>query len=232
MSERDVDAARRLAAEWASEFAHEARTPLTVLRGYASLLPHVLASADEATLRAGLEAIERNVRRLDAIISGSCALESGKLELRRELLDMGELAQAVLSDFEPLRGEHEVRLECGEPCAVYADEARIEQVLVNLLANALKFSPSSGRIDVRVSRQAAQVEVEVRDEGPGIPLDRRDAVFERGRTLLGEASGDGLGLFLSRQLARAHHGDVVAGDQTGGCSMVLRLPVANELALG
>jgi signal transduction histidine kinase len=119
-----------------------------------------------------------------------------------------------------------VGLELDEALTASVDPVRIRQVLTNLLSNAVKYTPAESPVEVTLRRVGESVELAVRDHGPGIPRVAAERVFERRARLVDDGSGSGLGLYVSRELARAHGGDLVAEQpQGGGALLVLRIPV-------
>ncbi|MGZ4440078.1 MAG: sensor histidine kinase, partial [Gaiellaceae bacterium] len=116
-------------------------------------------------------------------------------------------------------------LQLDEVPPMSVDPVRIRQVLTNLLTNAVRYTPSGSPIDVMLRESGEAVELSVRDHGPGIPPEEVERAFDRYARLRPDGSGSGLGLYVSRELARAHGGDLVAGQPEGGGALfVLKLP--------
>jgi signal transduction histidine kinase len=121
--------------------------------------------------------------------------------------------------------------QCGTEIVALADQLKTEQIVLNLVSNAVKFTPEGGTVSVSCGRIDRQAEIAVRDNGPGIPADKQQDIFEPfvqlGRTLTSTHEGAGLGLAISRDLARAMGGDVTVESTLGaGSTFVLRLPAA------
>ncbi len=207
--------------------AHEVRSPLTVLEGYASELdgdPAVAGSVGPAIRRA-VARIEAVVDRLDDLR----ALDAGRLRLDAEVLDLDAVVQEVIDDVSgaldvPLRVE---ALHVGAAMVV-ADRVRVGQVIENLVRNAARYTPAGHGILLIVSRRGRWVEVAVHDDGPGIPPDRVGLAFRKYGRPDPRTSGTGIGLYLARGIARAHGGDVAYRRRSHrpGSVFTLRLPIA------
>ncbi|HEX4979421.1 MAG TPA: EAL domain-containing protein, partial [Acidimicrobiales bacterium] len=227
----DVVASRSAAAksiDVVSLLTHELRAPLTVIRGYAETMASYAGEVPPVVARAS-SAIARNVGTLDDIVrslSDLDALEAGRLPLQRRTVDMAELTRVLLADHAPALAGHEIQVVVPQDrVEAHVDENRISQVLLNLLSNALKFSPEGEAIDVAVARRGADIEVSVRDRGPGVPPDQVGQIFRKFYKIEAGKKGTGLGLFIARSLARAHGGDLVCRQPAGdGAEFVLTLP--------
>jgi diguanylate cyclase (GGDEF)-like protein len=231
VAETSIDGAFR-------SLAHEIRTPLTVVLGYASLLeeeqqpeaPDGAMPPVASQIRQAAERIERLVRDLDDAHS----LDGGRLELCTEAVDLTSLTQRVARDV-ALRLGTEVWVEplLIGAATVLGDPLRLEQIVGNLVTNAVKFSPPGSSVLVLVGRRRRSVEVAVHDEGPGIPQEHLGVVFRKYGRLDRAQPGSGIGLYLARGLARAHGGDVTYKHRRDrqGSVFTLRLPaVAGERA--
>ena len=227
--------ASRAKDEFMAVLSHELRTPLNAILGWTRLLrdPRQPAVGDRA-----LAAIERNaqaqVHLVDDLLDMS-RIVSGKLELSVRVVDAARLMDAAIDAVRPSIDARGLRLETvvdGAPALVSGDPDRLQQVFWNVLANAVKFTPSHGRIDVRVTRQDDEVDVRVSDTGQGIPPDVLPYVFEPFRqadsTPARRHGGLGLGLALVRHFVELHGGRVAA-DSAGenhGSTITIRLPAA------
>jgi len=237
---------RRLLAElnalrqsFTSMIVHDLRAPLTVIKGYADLLGHTGGSAlserQQKHVRGMQEACARMMRLIGEVLDLS-KLEAGKLGLERRPLEFGALVADIVERLEPLAAKQEVDLEVrppGRDLYVSADPDRIEQILMNLLGNALKFTPAGGAITVSLDGTEAAVEVTVTDTGPGIQPEELPLLFEPfGQTSSARAAmgpGTGLGLVICRHLVEAHGGQIRADSQPGhGASFVFTLPTARS----
>jgi two-component system OmpR family sensor kinase len=170
---------------------------------------------------------------------GASRIQAGRLELQCEPVDVAALVRRVLADVAAYTPGQVIRLRVaeGEPALALADADRVEDVLVNLLANAGKYAPAGTEIDVEVVPVAGEpaagvdagVEVRVADQGPGIPEDEQGAVFERFRRGRGVAGGGvGLGLYIARAYVEAMGGTIGVLSRPGhGATFWFRLPAAD-----
>jgi signal transduction histidine kinase len=160
--------------------------------------------------------------------------ESGGLKLERTTVDLAQLIERLVERFRPQAEMGRIRLEfypsTAEQIIILADPMRLDQILSNLLSNALRYTPEGGAVLVQVMKQRSQAVVSVSDSGPGIPEEALDRVFERfyraDRARSREAGGTGLGLAIARKLAEEHGGTLRAANlPTGGAQFILELPL-------
>jgi signal transduction histidine kinase len=204
----------RLRTELISTVSHEARTPLACVLGYTSLL--LTRDLDEVQRRRFLEIIAAEGRRLGSLIDDFIdvkRIEEGRLELHAEPIDLGAVLAEQVRILSGRTERHTVELLADDaPLVVRGDSARLAQVVANLLANAVKYSPEGGRIEASARENGAFVRVEVRDEGLGIPAAHRASVFTKffrgGAAKQHGISGLGLGLAISREIVEAHGGSI------------------------
>ena len=236
---RDVTAQRRLERarrDLVANVSHELKTPIAALKGFLELLEG--DGVSERHRREFLAAMSQETARLERLVEEQlqlARLDAGALPLARERLDLGELAADVVAPRVPLAAREGVALSArphpGEPVEVDADPARIEQILLILLDNALRHTPSGGRVEVAVSRDGGEATVAVRDTGEGIPPESQTFVFDR--FYRGDAAREGrsagLGLAIARGLAAAHQGSIGLESAVGeGSTFTLRLPARPE----
>lgn len=229
--ERSEDYESRLAGldETLSIVVHELRNPLTIMQGFATTLVNAAEAMDpEAVIRAA-KAIERGARRMDALLStlrDASIFDGGEMPLVLKDILVSDLVGEVVDNLQTIAPEHSLTYSIEDDVLVRVDVVRIQQILTNLLSNAIKFSPPNSKIDLKVSRDDDLVTICVSDEGPGIPTERADELFQKFSRLGAEVKGTGLGLYLSRAIARAHGGELELGDRDGkGCDFLLRLPI-------
>jgi signal transduction histidine kinase len=226
----------RTKAEFLRLASHELRGPLTVIRGYLSMiLDGSLGSADETTLKP-LQMVQAKVGEMDAIITQmleAARLEDSSLLLKLDRFDLGEAIEEAMA-----RTREPGRIKFPRPkleLAVNADRDRTLTILTNLLDNAIKYSPGGGDVTVTAGLDGGQVVVGIADRGIGIAEKDLGILFTRfGRVGSAEhaaITGTGLGLYLSRELARRHGGDVTVESELGrGSTFTLRLPPATSEA--
>jgi signal transduction histidine kinase/CheY-like chemotaxis protein len=238
-AERDArsqaEAASRLKDEFLATVSHELRTPLNAILGWSQLLRRPRATPHD--LETGLETIERNARvqtRLIEDLLDIGRIITGKMRLEVQDVDLPAVIEAALDAVRPAAGAKGVRhqpvLEASD-ATVKGDPARLQQVVWNLLANAIKFTPRGGRVQVILHRVNSHVEIQVSDTGEGIAPEFLPHVFERFRQADGSISrkhgGLGLGLAIVKQLTEMHGGSVEArsGGAGEGATFVIKLPV-------
>ena len=153
-------------------------------------------------------------------------VDAGQLRVEQEPVDLGSLARAVVEELEPMRSASEHVLEADAEVGVWAlgDEERILQIGRALVVNALVHTPGGSRVVVRVRRRGERAELSVVDDGPGIPVDQREAVFDRFYRVEGSiASGSGLGLAIAKELARLMGGSMRLESRPGHTAFTLDL---------
>jgi signal transduction histidine kinase len=212
----------RLKSEFFANISHELRTPLTlILSPVDELLEKLRPSAE----RDALKVVRRNATRLLRMIDDLldlARLEAGGLRLRVMRFDPCELAQRVAENATPAAQAKHIDLTFDASCAPaerYGDPHRIEIILTNLIGNAMKFTPSGGRIEVCVFHNPAGTSIEVTDTGPGIAREEQQRIFERfHQTETSERrqqGGVGIGLALARELAQLHGGSLTVDSKVG-----------------
>jgi two-component system CheB/CheR fusion protein len=231
----DADEANRAKDELLASLSHELRNPLNVIAGYAELLRSDDLVARSAHLRDATAGIGRNVRAQAQLVDDLLDLSrarTGQLAIAREPCSLAPIVHEVVSGLRPaIDGKAlAVALEL-EPVVAFADPVRVQQILWNLVDNAVKFTPRAGRIAVRVRRDGARARIEVADSGKGIEpafLPRVFEIFQQAETGTTRAVGGlGIGLSLVRQLVELHTGTITAhSDGPGlGASFVVDLPL-------
>ena len=207
---------------------HELLGPLAVIEGFASLLERKPEVFQPEQIREQAASISRSARHMRALlksVTDARRLETGGMPIDRAATELPALVRGTVQDLADVTEGHPVHVEAPDSLVATVDPLRVRQIVGNLVANAARFSPDGSLITVEVGGNDQDVEVAVRDNGPGIPADRRAALFRRFGRLDPGTKGMGLGLYLSRGLARAHGGDVVLLDEgPPGATFVLRLP--------
>lgn len=233
----DADRANHLKDEFLATVSHELRTPLNAILGWARMLAAKQLAPDRAEAAIGI--IERNAAALARIIEDLLDVSrivAGTLHLASRPVDLVAVAQTALDGVRPLAADKGVALAfTTDPATiepVSADPGRLQQAFSNVFANAIKFTPAGGRVDIFVEPAIDHMEVRVVDTGQGISPDFLPHVFERFRQADGATarrhSGLGLGLAIVRQLVEMHGGSVdAASEGVGqGATFTIRLPVA------
>jgi signal transduction histidine kinase len=232
-----ADAANRSKGEFLAIMSHELRTPLNSIGGYVELLEMDLRGPLTDSQREDLQRIKRSQQHLLGIIND--ILNFTKLEAAEIQFDMIEVPlRGIVADLDavmsPLAQAKSVRYRCDGPRAnvfTRIDPDKFRQIMINLVSNALKFTPTGGCIHVSCAVHGNTASISVTDTGPGIPADKLEVVFEPfvqlDRGLTRTTDGTGLGLAISRGLARAMGADLLLESEVGkGSTFTLVLPVA------
>lgn len=214
----------RMRQEFVANVSHELRTPLSMIKGYVETLLDLDVDDTEVS-RKFLHTIDRHADRLTFLINDLLTiskLESGELPLNPTCGYLEPLVEKVFQEYRSRAKERDVHLEhdVSSDFQVYADFARLEQVLCNLVDNALKYAGDKGRVMVSAFVNASNMpEITVRDNGPGIPLELRDRIFERffrvDKSRSREQGGTGLGLAIVKHVVQSHGGQVWAEGELG-----------------
>jgi signal transduction histidine kinase len=212
-----IAALERTKTEFLNLASHELRGPITLIRGYLSMLSGGSLGPVSPELNRVLPALSIKADEMNSLIEQmieAARLEEGRLELHPVDTDLRDLAQKAVDVIQPLAdANHDIKVETSsEEVRATVDPERVGTIIGNLLSNAIKYSPGGGAVRCKVVRRGEMGVVEVTDEGVGIAPEEMDTLFTRfGRITNRETrhiGGTGLGLYLSRQLARMHGGDV------------------------
>jgi signal transduction histidine kinase len=223
----------RLKSQLIAAVSHELRTPLTSIRAYAETLRKPQVSAEAATRDRFLQIIHDESRRLTRIVDDIldlATLESGRVRLTMRRVDLGRALQDAVDVIRPIAAEREVSIRCELPgeIPVQADPDLLEQLAVNLLENAVKFSEHGGEVRLGVERERTTCRVFVEDDGPGIPADKLDRIFEQFYQVEGQGrrhGGAGLGLAICKSITHWHDGRIwVESEEGRGARFVISLP--------
>lgn len=234
--EAEAEAAK---SEFVSLVSHELRTPLTSVKTSLSLLLRGAAGSvsDAASdlLGIALRNLERLIRLVDDLLDLS-TVESGRVDVDMSAISLDETARSAVAAVRGFAEEREVRLvwaESDEDVLVLADSDRLQQVIVNLVSNAIKFSPRGKPVELRWWRQGDQAVLQISDQGPGIPADQVERIFDKfhqlDQTSTRKYGGAGLGLSISRTIVDQMGGHMWAESEEGqGACFFVRLRVARE----
>jgi len=225
------ESSERRLRRFLADASHELRTPLASIRGYAELF-RMGATADPEELAEAMRRIEEEAARMGVLVEDLLVLArlDEAPEQRHEAVELSSLAADAVADARARAPEREIALGDGGEVWVVGDGDRLRQVLANLLGNALAHTPAGSPIEVSVVAGERQVEVAVRDHGPGLPEGGGDEIFERfWRAERGRErgrAGAGLGLAITRAIVEAHGGSIGAEQAPGGGALFrVRLPL-------
>ena len=213
----------QLRTDSVSMVSHELRTPLATIKEFTAILADGLAGTVTDNQREYLQIIHSNVERMARLIDqllDSTKLESGQVLLAKHFFEIDALLQQVVKSMEPLAQDKHIRLEAHVPATVgvYADADKLIQVLVNLLSNAIRFTPEQGRVTVTVEELPDVIQFQVVDTGLGIDAEDVPKLFQKFPRLShvpGGLAGTGLGLAISKRLVELHGGRIWADSQPG-----------------
>lgn len=228
---RQLENTRR---EFVANVSHELRTPLSLIKGYVETLIDG-AKDDQAVATRFLQTIEKHADRLTYLIEDLLTisrLESGQIVMNLQRVELHPIAARVMDDLQSRAGEKNVRLvnELPPELFVHADSDRIQQVLFNLVDNAIKYGRAEGSVTMRARATGEKmVEIGVEDNGPGIPPEATERVFERfyrvDRARSREQGGTGLGLSIVKHIVQSHGGEVWVESELGkGSRFYFTLP--------
>lgn len=214
--------------------SHELRTPLTSLLGYSQILQKSIqrdGMVDPKRLEQVMGILSQQSDKLAHLINqllDVSRIQTGRLVLDKATVDLAQLVRGVATNMLPRTKEHGICISAPEKLELIADTLRLEQVLTNLLDNAMKFSPDGGLIELVVSEpDSTLVQMAVTDHGVGVPPEHREGIFDQFYQAHrhGEFGGMGLGLFISRQIVELHGGTITAEfPEDGGTRFVVALP--------
>jgi two-component system phosphate regulon sensor histidine kinase PhoR len=218
--------------DFVANASHELRTPLTAIQGFAETLLGTEISEEER--RSYLQIIDRHARRLGEIVRDLLALstaETGKWRVEPRQIDAAEIARAVIRSLEPrsVEGELKVRCDVDGDSSVFADPRILEQILTNLLDNAIKYTEPGGEVEVKIRASKDRTRISVSDTGIGIPLEDRARIFERfyrvDKARSRSAGGTGLGLSIVRHLVQRLGGEISVDSRLGeGTTFLFSVP--------
>lgn len=229
----EAEEANRTKDTFLGMISHELRNPLAAIHNWAELL--AMGKLDEARTRRAVDAILHNVRtqiRLVEDLLDATRISAGTLRVDSGPVDPSTIVTAALEAVRPSAAEKQIALTKsieGPPAILQADAARLEQALVNLLGNAVKFTPEQGRVEVRLESSDSEVRFRVSDTGQGLAPELLETLFEpfrQGSSRGGRTSGLGLGLTIARKIAQLHGGQIEAESPGPGQGSVftIRLP--------
>ncbi|MGH7810424.1 MAG: sensor histidine kinase, partial [Candidatus Binatia bacterium] len=231
----EAEAANRAKSEFLANMSHELRTPLNAIIGFSEVLldPSLEVSKEEqGQFLTDVLSSGKHLLGLINEVLDLAKIEAGKMELQIEPALLQDVVEAVSNTMRSLavKKSLDFRAECDEQLAPFPmDGARIKQVLLNLVGNAIKFTPEGGKVWVRAGAMNGDVRVEVGDTGPGIPREDQDRIFlefQQAGSDAGKPQGTGLGLALAKKFVEMHGGKIWVESEVGkGSKFTFTLPI-------
>ena len=217
----------RLKSRFFANISHEFRTPLSLIMGP---VENILSKTNDLEERKDLKIARRYARRLQNLVEQLLDLskiEAGTVKLKTVHMNVTDFLREIILSFASMTEKKKIQLKLQikpEPIFIYADPEKFERIIINILSNALKFTPVNGQIDIRVNEiknteqvngdDAGHLEIVIADSGPGIPPDKVDRIFDRfyqvDTSQIRDHEGTGIGLALTKELVELHHGKIVA----------------------
>lgn len=207
----EIDKTRRLKEEFISSISHELRTPLTSIKGWSETLGYENITRDELDLGLGIiqDETERLIKLVEELLDFS-RLSSDRIRLQVDIVDVEALAKGVVNQLKVKAIENNIKLlskfEVADLNPIQGDKNRLRQVLINLIQNAIKFTPPEGEIDVIVSQDGEFTTIKVKDTGSGIKKENLEKVLDKFFQEDINKSGSGLGLAISNEIVKLHGG--------------------------
>ncbi len=236
---RDITALKELEQrkdEFIGVASHELRTPVTALKGYAQLLQRTLEKQglqDYAQTLAKMDGQLTRLTKLLADLLDISKMQTGKVAYSKAVFDFNAWVHDIIDDIQRASPQHVIALTRDTECKIIGDQDRLSQVFINLLTNAIKYSPKAERVDVIIRPASDIVTVSVRDYGIGIAKEHHSRIFERFYRVTSSHDntfpGLGIGLYISHEIIQAHEGKIwVESEEGKGSTFFVSLPLAQD----
>lgn len=226
---KDVD---KLKDNFISIASHELKTPTTAILAFSQLLKKHLTRSRDSQSKMLANKIETQLKRLINLLNvllDISKIQNGRLELHPEYFDLNDIVNQQIASVLSSSPHHKIIFKSQLKTRIYGDKFRLGQVLANLLTNAIKYSPIGSKIYVRTNKVGQNIKVEVTDSGVGIPKIEQKKIFDvyyRAQSQKDVVSGFGLGLYISSEIVKSHHGSMKVKSQPGnGSTFYFTLPV-------
>lgn len=236
---RDVTERKKLEQqkdEFISIASHELKTPITSIKAFTQVLEKKRENGGEAESNYFLQRINKQLNKLNNLINDLLdvsKISAGKLNFNMKKFNVSDLINKTISDFQYTADSHLIKKEGDINEKVFGDKDRIQQVLINLITNAIKYSPNSNKVNVEVSKNKENIKVKVKDFGVGIPKKHQEKIFEKFfRTEKKQSrniSGFGMGLYISKEIINRHNGKIwVEKSSSKGTTISFTLPISKS----
>ena len=235
ITEKKMDEQRR--TDFVGMVSHELRNPLTAIKAYVDLFNRAAKKDNDTILEGKMSKIANQVKRMEDLISGfldAARLGEGKINLVKSQFDMADLVKVTGQECLTMIKSHRLIFEPAEIAVVEADRSKVEQVVINFINNAVKYSAYDTRITVNCSVKNGFITISVKDQGMGIPKEDQPFIFDRFYRVESDAmkstKGFGMGLYICKEIIERHNGQIGVDSAEGsGSKFWFRLPVANAL---
>ncbi|MDZ4837460.1 MAG: HAMP domain-containing sensor histidine kinase [Candidatus Melainabacteria bacterium] len=234
-----LNEAARLKQQFVAMISHDLRTPLSAVKSTLELLGDETWGEQSDKAKTKIVRAEENLRHAINLINNLLDLEkiqSGSIELRTEHVNLGELLTRCANVVAPLAERSSIAITSPPSCAIelLADDQRLSQVIINLLGNAIKFSPPGSKITINAAQEQDRIKVSIQDQGPGIPEELSEKIFDRYQQVDSadgvKHEGHGLGLAICKAIVDAHGGTIGVESQLGkGSNFWIRIPQGGGL---
>lgn len=232
-SQKELEKAIGMRDNFISIASHELRTPITSLKVYAEVLQRQFKKNKQTTSANHMAKMTQQIDKLSTLIMDLLdvtRIQSGKLALHEESFELGSVVKDTITNTQPLSEKHKIILRSSPKIFVLGDKDKIEQVLSNFLTNALKYSPDSDKVVVRVAKKANQAIVSVQDFGIGVDMPHQKRIFKRFYRVADKDEqtypGLGIGLYICYEIIKRHHGEIqVASTKGKGSTFSFTLPL-------
>jgi PAS domain S-box-containing protein len=233
-STRDITVRKQLESQkddFMSIVSHELKTPVTSIKAFTQVLQHRFALAGDEKSTALLGKMDAQINKLTSLIEDLLditKIEGDKLQFNEDYFSFDELITEIVEEVQRTTNKHSIEYSASTHVTVFGDRDRIGQVVVNMLSNAIKYSPQADKICVKSIADQAHVTLYVQDFGIGIPLERQEQIFERFYRVSGNETipGIGLGLYISAEIIRRQRGKIWVESEPGkGSTFCFSLPL-------
>lgn len=223
--------------EFMSMASHELKTPITSIKAYTQILGKTLKSCGNKEAVRHIEKMEMQVNKLTSLICDLLdvsKIQQGKLDFKPEIFDFDKFLHEVIDNVQSTVSSHKILLDGAVNRILTADKDRLGQVMINLLTNAVKYSPKSEEIRINTESIDGHIQIQVVDHGIGIPENHRDHIFERFYRVNNTDGqlfpGLGIGLYISREIIKKYGGDILVDSEEGkGSKFTVILPLHNVI---